>query len=158
MTELARDVGARERPRRGRGDGDVAACASITVELGLVRERRRRRMAKRGASKGLLAQRAAAAAGGRSCELFHWRSARPAGRPSARCPTGVRRQAWSGPAVRASADLARSSSFVVAPVLGLRQAQRPRPREQAALLADHLLYGHVLSEMRAAGDEDADGS
>ena len=37
----------------------------------------------------------------------------------------------------------------VAPLLGLEQSRQLRPVERAALAADHLLYGLVLSEARS---------
>jgi hypothetical protein len=36
----------------------------------------------------------------------------------------------------------------IAPLLGLKQARKLRLAERAALAADHLLYGLVLSETR----------
>jgi hypothetical protein len=36
----------------------------------------------------------------------------------------------------------------ISPVLGLRHAKRPMLEQRAALAADHLLYGLILSEIR----------
>jgi hypothetical protein len=38
-----------------------------------------------------------------------------------------------------------SYDFGIAPLLGLKQSKRPKATEQAALIADHLLYGLILS-------------
>ena len=68
-------------------------------------------------------------------------------------PQQIRRRPWSGPVygllVWAGFELC------LAPVLGLKQAKKPRPVERAALAADHLLYGLVLSEIRARPQESA---
>ena len=42
-----------------------------------------------------------------------------------------------------------SFELVQAPLMGLKQAKELRPLERAALAADHLLYGLVLSETRS---------
>ena len=61
-------------------------------------------------------------------------------------PKVVRRRAWAGPIY----GLLTWAVFeaLIAPALGLTQAKKPRMAERAALAADHLLYGLVLSEIR----------
>ena len=61
-------------------------------------------------------------------------------------PEPVRRAPWAGPAY--GLVLWLGFELGIAPALGLSQAKRIRPVERAALAADHLLYGLVLSEMR----------
>jgi hypothetical protein len=79
-------------------------------------------------------------------ELAHWAFGAQAGAMFAVLPDGVRRQPWAGPAF----GLVVWAGFEagIAPALGLKQAKEVRPVERAALAADHLLYGFVLSEMR----------
>ena len=61
-------------------------------------------------------------------------------------PNRVRLAAWAGPVYGLVLWLA--FELGIAPVLGLWQAKRLRPVERAALAADHLLYGLLLSETR----------
>jgi hypothetical protein len=78
-------------------------------------------------------------------EMLHWGVGAVAGAGYALLPGALRRRDWSGPAY----GIAILGAFeaVGAPVLGL---QRPGGRipERAALAADHLVYGLVLSETR----------
>jgi hypothetical protein len=66
-------------------------------------------------------------------------------------PDGLRRRRWFGPAY--GVVLWFGFEAVQAPLMGLKQAHEPRPVERVALIADHLLYGYVLSEMRARPQE-----
>jgi hypothetical protein len=61
-------------------------------------------------------------------------------------PDRVRLAAWSGPVY--GVILWLGFELGIAPLLGLSQAKRPRPVERAALAADHVLYGLLLSETR----------
>ena len=67
-------------------------------------------------------------------------------------PDRVRRRRWAGPAYGLGVWL--GFELGLAPALGLKQARQVRPLERCALAADHLLYGFVLSEMRARPSED----
>jgi hypothetical protein len=80
-------------------------------------------------------------------ELSHWSVGAAGGAGFAALPEELRRRRWAGPAY----GLALWAGFeaVLAPALGLTQAKRARPVERLALAADHVLYGLVLSEMRA---------
>ena len=66
-------------------------------------------------------------------ELIHW-------------SMGVRRKPWSGPVYGVLVWLGFDA--VVAPALGLTERDWPKGRERAVFIADHLLFGFVLSEMR----------
>ena len=79
-------------------------------------------------------------------ELMHWGYGAAGGAMFAALPDAVRQRAWSGPAYGVVVWL--SFELGVAPLLGLSQARRMRPRDRIALLVDHLLYGFVLSETR----------
>jgi hypothetical protein len=84
-------------------------------------------------------------------ELAHWSYGAVGGAAYAVLPEGLRRQAWSGPAYGLLVWV--GFELCLAPVLGLKQAKKQRPVERAALAADHLLYGLVLSEIRARPQE-----
>jgi hypothetical protein len=76
-------------------------------------------------------------------ELAHWAYGAQGGAVFGLLPGGLRRAPLAGPAY----GLATWVLFeaVLAPALGLSQAKKPRPVERAALAADHLLYGFVVS-------------
>jgi hypothetical protein len=78
-------------------------------------------------------------------EMLHWAVGAIGGTGYALLPGALRRRNWSGP-VYGMAILA-SFEMIGAPLLGL---QRPGGRlvERAALAADHLVYGLVLTETR----------
>lgn len=129
--------------------GAVAAMAmtgmrKFTVHAGIVRQTPPQAIFRQKA-RGLLRmvprrQRPAAV------ELAHWSYGAVAGATFGLLPDGVRRRAWAGPGFGLLIWL--GFELALAPALGLSQAKRPRPLEQAGLAADHLLYGLVLSEMR----------
>lgn len=79
-------------------------------------------------------------------ELVHWAYGAAGGAAFAALPHTLRGRAWAGPLY----GLLTWAGFeaVLAPTLGLSQAKKPRVAERAALAADHLLYGLVLSEGR----------
>lgn len=85
-------------------------------------------------------------------ELVHWAYGAGGGVGFRLLPDAFRRRRWAGPVYGLGAWLAFEMGL--APALGLAQAKRPRPVESAALAADHLLYGFVLSEMRSRPQED----
>jgi uncharacterized membrane protein YagU involved in acid resistance len=80
-------------------------------------------------------------------ELVHWGTGALFGLVFGLLPQRVRMKAWSGPlygvAVWAGFDA------VVAPALGLTERGWPHGRERAAFIVDHVLFGLVLSELRA---------
>ena len=61
-------------------------------------------------------------------------------------PAPARRRGWAGPAYGLAIWL--GFEVGIAPLLGLKQARQMRLSERAALAADHVLYGLVLSETR----------
>lgn len=80
-------------------------------------------------------------------ELLHWSYGAAGGAVFAGLPEEVRRRAYAGPAYGLGFWL--GFELVIAPVLGLHQADdERRGRDRLALIADHLLYGLVLSEIR----------
>ncbi|HYI36684.1 MAG TPA: hypothetical protein VEX39_08785 [Thermoleophilaceae bacterium] len=79
-------------------------------------------------------------------ELMHWGYGAAGGAGFAAIPAGVRRKPWFGPVY--GLVLWLGFEVVQAPLMGLKQAGELRPVERAALAADHVVYGYVLSEMR----------
>lgn len=84
-------------------------------------------------------------------ELFHWSYGAAGGAVFRLLPDELRRRAWAGPAYGVVVWL--GFELGIAPTLGLSQAKQLRAVERAALLTDHLLYGLVLSEIRARPQE-----
>jgi hypothetical protein len=80
-------------------------------------------------------------------ELVHWAMGATFGAAFGLLPERIRLKAWSGPLY----GLLMWMGFdtLVAPVLGLTERNWPKGRERAVFIADHVLYGLVLSELRA---------
>ena len=74
----------------------------------------------------------------------HWSVGGAGGLVFGALPEDVRRTRWAGPAWGMAMLVVYQTA--VAPALGLKQAKDPDLTEWAALAADHLLYGFVLSE------------
>ncbi|HZG49155.1 MAG TPA: DUF6789 family protein [Thermoleophilaceae bacterium] len=136
------------------GRGVVAAMAmtgmrALTVNLGIVEQAPPQAILKQKAG-GLMMmvprkKRRAA------LELFHWGYGAAGGATFALLPDELRRRRWAGPAYGLAIWL--GFELGVAPLLGLTQSKELRPVDRAGLAADHLLYGLVLSEMRARPQE-----
>jgi len=127
-------------------DGVVGSMAmtgmrKVTENLGLIDETPPKAIFRQ-KSKGLvkLIPRAKREAG---IALAHWGYGAAAGAIYGALPEEVRDRRWSGPAYGLAVWVGFET--VLAPALGLKQATEPRPVERAALAADHLLYGYVLS-------------
>jgi hypothetical protein len=130
--------------------GAVGAMAmtgmrTFTADVGLVRETPPQSIAKRRRPSGVLSyvpksRRRA------TVEVLHWSVGVVGGAIFGALPDPLRRAQWFGPAY--GLGILLSYDFGIAPLLGLKQAKRPKPAEQAALIADHLVYGFILSEFR----------
>ncbi len=134
--------------------GAIAAAAmtgmrAFTVDVGLVDQTPPQAIAKQRA-KGLL-RRVPRGRRRAAIEVAHWTYGAVGGAAYAMLPQQIRRRPWSGPVYGLLVWL--GFELCLAPVLGLKQAKKPRPVERAALAADHLLYGLVLSEVRARPQE-----
>ena len=134
--------------------GAIAAAAmtgmrAFTVDVGLVDQTPPQAVAKQRA-RGLL-RRVPRGRRRAAIELAHWTFGAVGGAAYAMLPEDLRRQPWSGPAYGLLVWV--GFELGLAPVLGLKQAKKQRPVERAALAADHLLYGLVLSEVRARPQE-----
>jgi hypothetical protein len=136
--------------------GAIAAAAmtgmrAFTVDLGIVEQTPPQAILKQRA-RGLI-RRVPRGRRRAAVELAHWAYGAGGGALFAALPEGVRRRPWAGPAYGLAVWLGFEACL--APVLGLKQASRLRAAERAALAADHLLYGLVLSEIRARPQERA---
>ena len=80
-------------------------------------------------------------------ELVHWGMGAAFGAVYGMLPEEIRRRPWSGPAFGLVAWMGFDA--VVAPALGLTTRDWPKGRERAVFIADHVLFGLVLSELRA---------
>lgn len=129
--------------------GAIAAWAmtgmrSLTVNLGLVEEPPPRAIMRQ---KARAAFRLAPKRPRRVAqELFHCGYGAVGGALFAVLPENARLRPWAGPLYGLAVWL--GFELGLAPVLGLKQAKKPRPVERLALAGDHLLYGFVLSETR----------
>ena len=136
--------------------GAIAAAAmtgmrAFTVDFGLVDQTPPQAIARQRA-QGLL-RRVPRGRRRAAIELAHWTYGAGGGAAFALLPDDVRRRPWAGPAYGLLVWV--GFELCLAPVLGLKRAKRQRPVERAALAADHLLYGLVLSEIRARPQERA---
>ena len=131
--------------------GAIAAMAmtgmrAFTVDLGIVEETPPRAIVRQRA-RGLIrkvprGRRRAAV------ELAHWSYGAAGGAMFGMLPRAVRQhRRWVGPIYGLLIWLGFEAG--IAPALGLTQARELRAAERTALAADHLLYGLVLSEIRA---------
>jgi hypothetical protein len=127
--------------------GAVGAMAmtgmrTFTADLGLVRETPPQSIAKKRRPTGVLSyvpksRRRA------FVELMHWSVGVTGGAIFGLMPDALRRTPWFGPVY--GLGILLSYDFGIAPLLGLKQARRPKATEQAALIADHVLYGLILA-------------
>jgi hypothetical protein len=129
--------------------GAIAAMAmsgmrALTVSLGVVEESPPQAIFRQRAQ--MLIRKVPRKRRPAAVELVHWSYGALGGAAFTVLPKAVRRRAWAGPIY----GLVTWAGFeaVIAPVLGLTQAKKLRVAERAALAADHLLYGLVLSEFR----------
>jgi hypothetical protein len=135
---------------------EVASCAvrgaigamamtgmrTFTADAGLVRETPPQSIAKKRRPSGVLSyvpksRRRA------FVEVMHWSVGVTGGAIFGLMPDALRRAPWFGPVYGVA--ILVSYDFGIAPLLGLKQSQRPKATEQAALIADHLVYGLILS-------------
>jgi hypothetical protein len=134
--------------------GAIAAMAmtgmrAFTVDLGIVEQTPPQAIFKQRARA--LIRRVPRGRRRAAVEVAHWAYGAGGGAAFAMLPEGVRRKPWAGPVFGLAVWLGFEAG--VAPLLGLKQAQKLRAAERGALAADHLLYGLVLSELRARPQE-----
>jgi hypothetical protein len=131
--------------------GAIAAMAmtgmrAFTVDLGIVQQTPPQAMVRQRA-RGLI-RRVPRKRRRAAIELGHWAYGALGGAAFGMLPRSIRRRRrWLGPLYGLLLWLGFEAGL--APLLGLSQARHLRAVERAALAADHLLYGLVLSEIRA---------
>jgi uncharacterized membrane protein YagU involved in acid resistance len=80
-------------------------------------------------------------------ELVHWLMGGVFGLVFGLLPEPIRMKAWAGPAYGFLVWLGFET--MAAPALGLKQRRWPHGKERLIFVADHLLFGLILTEMRA---------
>jgi hypothetical protein len=120
----------------------MTGMRTFTADLGLLRETPPQSIAKQRRPTGVLSyvpksRRRA------FVEVMHWSVGVTGGAIFGLFPDGLRRTPWFGPVY--GVGILLSYDFGIAPLLGLKQSKRPKATEQAALIADHLVYGLILS-------------
>jgi hypothetical protein len=123
----------------------MTGMRAFTVDLGIVKQTPPDAIVKQRA-RGLI-RRVPRKHRRAAVELGHWGYGAVGGAAFGLLPGAVRKQPWAGPAYGLLVWF--GFELGVAPALGLSQATKLRLVERAALAADHLLYGLVLSEIRA---------
>ncbi|HEX2411015.1 MAG TPA: hypothetical protein VHJ39_07605 [Solirubrobacteraceae bacterium] len=129
--------------------GVVGAMAMTGVRVlaahaGLVREDPPSRLARKG-TRGLL-RKVPRRRRQTVVELIHWAVGAQGGAVYGMLPEEIRRRPWSGPVYGVLIWVGVDT--VIGPLLGLER-NWPKGRERAVFIADHVLYGLVLSELRA---------
>lgn len=144
MSDQAAEI-AHGALRGAMGAMAMSGMRTFTADLGFVRETPPQSIAKKRRATGILSYvpRARRRA---FVELMHWSVGVAGGAIFGALPDPLRRAPWFGPVY--GLGILASYDFGIAPLLGLKQSKRPKPAEQVALIADHLLYGFVLSEFR----------
>jgi len=151
MSHASDDIAAATEIAHAGVRGAIAAMAMtgmrvVTVELGLLKESPPQGIVRQRARQ--LISQAPRRHRRAIVELAHWGYGGAGGIGFALLPRSVRsRRRWAGPIYGLLIWL--GFELGLAPLLGLREARERRLVERAALAADHLLYGLVLSEIRA---------
>jgi hypothetical protein len=130
--------------------GIVAAMAmtgvrTLAQHLGVVREDPPARVARKQA-KGLL-RSVPRRRRGAVVEGIHWGMGAAFGLVFGMLPDSIRLKPWSGPLYGFLVWVGFDT--VAAPALGLKQRRWPHGQERTVFMIDHLLFGLILSELRA---------
>ena len=120
----------------------MTGMRTFTADVGLLRETPPQSIAKQRRPTGVLSyvpksRRRA------FVEVMHWSVGVAGGAIFGAMPDSLRRTRWFGPVY--GLGILLSYDFGIAPLLGLKQSERPKATEQAALIADHLVYGLILA-------------
>jgi hypothetical protein len=123
----------------------MSGVRTLAQHAGLIREDPPARVARKQA-KGLL-RSVPRKRRGVVVELIHWGMGATFGLVFGLLPERIRMKPWAGPVYGFLVWLGFDT--VVAPALGLKQRRWPHGAERAVFLVDHLLFGLILSELRA---------
>jgi hypothetical protein len=122
----------------------MTGLRQVTEDLGLIRETPPESIMRR-QSRGLF-RKVPRKRRKTAIAMLHWATGAAGGFGFGILPDDVRRTPWAGPVW--GLFILASYQRGVAPLLGLPQSKDPKVTERLALVADHLLYGFVLSEFR----------
>jgi hypothetical protein len=117
----------------------------LAMHAGVVREDPPARLARKQAN-GLL-RSVPRRRRGAVVELIHWAVGGLLGLVFGLLPDRIRLKPWTGPAYGVLAWLGFDA--VIAPAAGLTERRWPHGKERAVFIVDHVLFGLVLSELRA---------
>jgi uncharacterized membrane protein YagU involved in acid resistance len=123
----------------------MTGMRSLAEHAGVIREDPPARLARKQA-KGLL-KSVPRQRRGAVVELIHWATGATFGAVFGLLPASIRTKAWSGPAYGFLVWFGFDTA--VAPALGLKERRWPHGKERTVFIIDHLLFGLVLSELRA---------
>jgi hypothetical protein len=123
----------------------MTGVRKFAAEAQVIRDDPPARMARKQA-QGLL-RRVPRRRRGAVVELIHWAMGAVFGLAFGLLPESIRMKAWAGPAYGFLVWVGFDT--VVAPAAGLKQRRWPRGRERLVFMIDHLLFGLLLTEMRA---------
>ena len=144
MSEKAGEIG--HAALRGVvGALSMSGMRALTRDLGLIEKTPPEAIAEDDDARGLMAR---IPAGHRSTavRLFHCAVGAAGGVGFGMLPDSIRHHGWAGPAWGVILWLGYEAG--AAPLLGTDHARHARRVEQATIVADHLLYGYVISETR----------
>lgn len=124
----------------------MTGMRTFTKDIGILRQTPPEAIAKKRRTTGVLS-RVSRKRRRAFVEVMHWSVGVAGGAIFGALPDSLRRTTGFGPIY--GLGILLSYDFSIAPLLGLKASERPKPAEQAALVADHLLYGLILSDTRA---------
>jgi uncharacterized membrane protein YagU involved in acid resistance len=123
----------------------MTGIRKLASEARIIRDDPPARMARKQA-KGLL-RTVPRRKRGAIVELIHWVMGAIFGLLFGLLPESIRMRPWAGPAYGFLVWLGFETT--AAPALGLKRRRWPHGSERAVFIVDHLLFGLILSEMRA---------
>jgi hypothetical protein len=123
----------------------MSGLRMFAMHAGVVREDPPARLARKQA-KGLL-RSVPRRRRGAVVELIHWAVGGLLGLMFGLLPERIRLKPWAGPAYGVLAWLGFDA--VIAPAAGLKERRWPHGKERTVFIVDHVLFGLVLSELRA---------
>jgi hypothetical protein len=123
----------------------MTGLRTLAMHTGVIREDPPARLARKQA-KGLL-RSVPRRQRGAVVELIHWAMGGVLGLMFGLLPERIRLKPWAGPVYGVLTWLGFDA--VIAPAAGLKERRWPHGMERAVFIVDHVLFGLVLSELRA---------